>query len=167
MKDFSKASEWYAVVVDEFPTVINENRFKALETICEIYLIGVPDLEDLGARSIQMIEEYPDRPEGYFYRARYQFISKNYQMAKKCLMQVMRLNKGDKSTLWHSRKIYDKRYITSLINNVDVAIERQEIYALQDADPMPLEHVEDGGYMGMANCGPIGNGFGGFGGFAI
>jgi hypothetical protein len=32
---------------------------------------------------------------------------------------------------------------------------------------MPLEHVEDGGYMGMANCGPIGGGFGGFGGFAI
>ena len=167
MKDLGKAAEWYAVVVDEFPTIINENRFKSLETICEIYLMGVPDLEDLGARAIQMIEEYPDRPEGYFYRARYQFITKNYHMAKKCLMQVMRLNGGDKSTLWHNRRIYDRHYITSLINNVDVAIERQEIYDLKTAEPMPLEHVEDGGYMCMANCGPIGGGFGGFGGFAI
>ena len=91
MKDLGKAAEWYAVVVDEFPTVNNENRFKSLETICEIYLIGVPDIEDLGARAMQMIEEYPDRPEGYFYRARYQFITKNYHMAKKCLMQVMRM----------------------------------------------------------------------------
>jgi glycosyltransferase involved in cell wall biosynthesis len=167
MRDLAKAAEWYAVVVDEFPTVVNENRFKSLETICEIHLIGVPDMDDLGARAMQLIEEYPERPEGFFYRARYWYISRDYRMARKCLEQVMRLNARDVTTLWHNRRIYDRNYISSLINNVDVAIERQDIYALRTADPMPLEHVEDGGYMGMANCGPMGGGFGGFGGFAI
>ena len=169
MKDLGKASEWYSVVVDEFPTVLNENRFKALETICEIHLIGVPDLEDLGARAMQMIEEYPDRPEGFFYRARYWYISKNYQMAKKCLLQVMKLNSADKSTLWHSRKIYDKTYITSLLNNLEVAMQRQEIYDLQTAEPMRPEYIEDGGFMGMANCGtgPLGPAYDRFRQFAI
>jgi glycosyltransferase involved in cell wall biosynthesis len=169
LKDLGKAAEWYSVVVDEFPQVLNENRFKSLETICEIYLMGVPDLEELGARAMQMIEEFPDRPEGYFYRARYNFISKNYDLAKKCLLQVNKLNGNDRTTLWHSRKIYDRRYIDSLINNVDVAIERQDIYNLRNAEPMPLEHVDDGGFMGMANCGTgrLGPAYDRFGTFAI
>ena len=165
MKNLELALEWYSIVVDEFPDIKNENRFKSLETICEIHLIGVPDMEDLGDRSMQMIEEYPDRPEGYFYRARFQYISRNFDMAKKCLNQVMRLNASDKSTLWHSKKIYDRNYIASLLNNIDVAIQRDEIYQLQTADAMQPEYIEDGGYMSMANCGPIVPGYDNFGGF--
>lgn len=169
MRDPKKAVEWYEVVVDEFPTVLNENRFKSLETICEIYLMDVPDIEELGARAMQMIEEYPDRPEGYFYRARYWYITKRYDMAKKCLEQVMRLNSAVNTTLWHNRKIYDKTYITSLINNVEVAIERQDIYNLQSTEPMQPEFIEDGGPMSMANCGtgPVGPMYDRYGGFAI
>lgn len=154
MKDLAKAAEWYAVVVDEFPTVVNENRFKSLETICEIQLIGVPEIEELGARSLQMIEEFPDRPEGYFYRARYHYIMRNYPMCQKCFNMVMRLNTGDRGTLWHNRRIYDRGYITSLLDSVEVSIDRMYIDNLRTAEPLPVEHVEDGGYMGMANCGP-------------
>lgn len=162
MKDLEPALEWYSIVVDEFPQAHNENRFKAMSAICEIHLFGVPDMEDLGARSLQMIEEYPDRPEGYFYRARYWYISKDYSMCKKCLTQVMKLNGEDKTTLWHTSKVYDRRYIVSLINNVDVAIQQDEIRQLQSAEPMMPEHIEDGGYMSMANA-PMMGGYGGFG----
>lgn len=143
MKDLGHAYEWYTVAVDEFPEVRTEDRYKSLETICEILTIGRADVEDLGTRSLQMIEEQPQRPEGYFYRARYNYEKHDFVHAIRCLEEIMKLNSTKPPTnLWINPKVYDRKYIESLLNGMERNVRQEKISQLQYADPLVPDHIE-------------------------
>lgn len=158
INDFETAKAWYEVTVDEFPSMLNEERAKSMEALCDIAL-KQEDFVTMGYRSMQMIEELPDRPEGYYYRAKYQYGVGNYKMAAKCLDKLLAVNKVIRpSHMWINPEIYDRHRHIEMYND---AMKRAEYTNMQ---PMMPEHVEmyqagrdySGSMMGN-------NSFGGFG----
>lgn len=108
MNDFFTALDWYTVTVDEFPDYLNEERAKSIEALCDIAL-RENLLDILNDRSLQLINELPDRPEGYYYRAKYQYAVQNYQMVIKSLEKLMQLNSRVRPThMWINPNIYDR-----------------------------------------------------------
>lgn len=137
IRDYRTAGIWYAITVDEFPTERTEERFKALETLCDISIHHV-DWNELGVRSMQMIEERPNRPEGYYYRAKYNYNTSQFRMAKKCLDNVIRLLRtGGKveTNLWLNAQIYDKNHILGLQAELNAALQYAEM------DPIQPEYI--------------------------
>ena len=153
LKDYGHAYEWYSVAVDEFPEEHNEDRLKSMEQICSMIVATRTDLEELGTRSLQLIEEFPTRGEGYYYRARYNFETGNYNLAMKCLEKLMTIKAPKMHNLWLNPKIYDKEEIRSIIFMVKEELQRNESAYLLDADPMQPDTIDAGygygGYDGM------------------
>lgn len=137
VKDMENAYVWYSVVVDEFPNVLNEERFKALETMCDIASMN-HNWEDLGRRSLQLIEEGHNRPEGYYYRAQFNYNMRNYAKAKKCLEQILSIRMPPQTNMWVNKAIYDRKNVESMLHEV----ENRTTYT--DMDPMMPEHIDDG-----------------------
>lgn len=157
LKDYGHAYEWYSIVVDEFPTSNNEERLKSLEQICAMIVATRTDIEELGVRSLQLIEEFPTRGEGYFYRARYNYETGDYAFALKCLDKLMTIKKPKMVLLWLDDRIYDKRYVSSLIFACKEELQRAEMDQYRYADPIQPDFIDDG---------MSGQGYGGYGGYA-
>lgn len=137
IRDYHTAGIWYGITVDAFPTERTEERFKSLETLCDIAIHHV-NWNELALRSMQMIEERPYRPEGYYYRAKYNFNTSQFKMAKKCLDKAVELLKYPVETnLWLNSLIYDKKHIAMLQHELAARLK----YA--DMEPMRPEYVGD------------------------
>lgn len=153
MKDFPRAYEWYVVTADTFPNERNEDRLKALEQICSIIVATKTDLVELGERSLQLIEEFPTRGEGYYYRARYNFEMGEMTFALKCLDKLMTLRPPKQHNLWIDQKIYDKEQLRSLIFSIKEQMQRDMSSQLMTVDPMQPDNVDlaygYGGHDGM------------------
>ena len=120
MNDFATALDWYVITVDEFPEMANEERAKSIESICDIALRD-NKLDILNDRSWQLIAEIPDRPEGYFYRAKYQYAVGNYAMAAKCMRQLLKLNAKVRPThMWINPDIYDRKRHVDMLKEVEL-----------------------------------------------
>ena len=120
MNDFDTAFDWYSITVDEFPEMANEERAKSLESLCDIALKGNM-LEELDDRSSQLIAEIPNRPEGYFYRAKYQYAVANYAMAAKCMRRLLDLNNTVRPThMWINPAIYDRKTHADMLKEVEI-----------------------------------------------
>lgn len=157
INDFETAKEWYSVTVDEFPDMLNEERAKSLEALCDIAL-RQDDLATMGARSIQMIEELPGRPEGYYYRAKYQYAVGDYAMAAKCLEKLLAVNAVIRpSHMWINPEIYDRHRHIEMYNE---AMKRAEY---SNMTPMLPERVEN--YYGGVDYSARVGGFAGLGDF--
>lgn len=136
INDFDTASAWYEVTVDEFPSMLNEERAKSMEALCDIAL-RQNDLVTMGLRSMQMIEELPNRPEGYYYRAKYQYAVGNFLMAAKCLDKLLKVNRVIRpSHMWINPEIYDRHRHIEMYNE---AMKKAEYSNMQ---PMMPERVE-------------------------
>ena len=142
MKDYAHAYEWYSIAVDEFPEEHNEDRLKSLEQICAMIVATKTDLDELGTRSLQLIEEFPTRGEGYYYRARYNFEIGDLQYALKCLDKLMTLKAPKMHNLWLNPKIYDKEEIRSIIFMVKEEMQRDMSSHLMTADPLTPDVVD-------------------------
>lgn len=142
--DYRSAAIWYSITVDEFPEARTEERFKSMEMLCEC-ATKFKFWSELGSRSMQMIEERPDRMEGYYYRAKYQFHMKDYAMTRKCLEKAISLaDKSAVSSLWVNRAIYDRRHLAYLRNELETQIR------ISQTEPMQPEHISTyNGGMGM------------------
>lgn len=153
LKDWAHAYEWYTVAVDMFPEEHNEDRLKSMEQICAMIVMTRTDLEELGTRSLQLIEEFPTRGEGYYYRARYNFETGNYSLALKCLEKLMTIKPPKMHNLWLNMKIYDKEEIRSIMFTVNEELRRSDASSLIDADPLVPDTIDAGygygGYDGM------------------
>ena len=155
LKDWAHAYEWYSIAVDEFPEEHNEDRLKSMEQICAMIVATRTDLNELGSRSLQMIEEFPTRGEGYYYRARYNFEIGDLPYSLKCLDKLMTIGRPKRTNLWLNSKIYDKEEIRSIIFMVKEEMQRNESASLLTADPLQPDRVDYstgygyGGYDGM------------------
>lgn len=160
MNDYGHAFEWYCVTIDMFPDTHNEDRFKAMETICEMIYATKTDLEEMGYRALQMIEERPDMPEGYYYRARYNYEIGDMPFAMKCLEKILTLRKKPSGNLWINREIYDRRNIMNLLTLVREQQVRMEAEQWKYADPIQPEYIGTGYPAYDQGYGPGYNGFG-------
>ena len=150
MKDLPRAYEWYVVTADTFPGEHNEDRLKALEQICAIIVATKTDLAELGERSLQLIEEFPTRGEGYYYRARYNFEMGDMTYALKCLDKLMTLRPPKQHNLWLDQKVYDKEQLRSLIFSIKEQMQRDMSSQLMTADPLQPDNIDAAyGYSGM------------------
>lgn len=149
LKDYAHAYEWYSVAVDEFPEAHNEDRLKSMEQICAMIVATRTDLEELGYRSLQLIEEFPTRGEGYYYRARYNFEIGDLTFALKCLDKLMTLKPPKMHNLWLNNKIYDKEEIRSIIFMIKEEMQRDMSSQLMTADPIQPDIVDAGMPYGM------------------
>lgn len=153
LKDYGHAYEWYSVAIDAFPEQHNEDRLKSMEQICSMIIATRTDLEELGMRSLQLIEEFPTRGEGYYYRGRYNFETGNYNMALKCLDKLLTIKPPRMHNLWLNPKIYDKDEIRSIIFMIKEEMQRDVPSSFIDADPMSPDSIEGefgyGGFDGM------------------
>ena len=141
INDFDTASAWYAVTVDEFPSMLNEERAKSMEALCDIALRR-NDLVTMGFRSMQMIEELPNRPEGYYYRAKYQYAVGNYSMAAKCLDKLLKVNRVIRpSHMWINPEIYDRHRHIEMYNE---AMKKAEYSNMQPMMPERVENYRQG-----------------------
>ena len=141
INDFETASAWYEVTVDEFPSMLNEERAKSMEALCDIALRR-NDLVTMGFRSMQMIEELPNRPEGYYYRAKYQYAVGNYSMAAKCLDKLLKVNRVIRpSHMWINPEIYDRHRHIEMYNE---AMKKAEYSNMQPMMPERVENYRQG-----------------------
>lgn len=141
INDFDTASAWYEVTVDEFPSMLNEERAKSMEALCDIALRR-NDLVTMGFRSMQMIEELPNRPEGYYYRAKYQYAVGNYSMAAKCLDKLLKVNRVIRpSHMWINPEIYDRHRHIEMYNE---AMKKAEYSNMQPMMPERVENYRQG-----------------------
>lgn len=131
INDFEGALEWYKVTVDEFPNKTNEERAKSMEAICDIAL-RFNDMETLGEMTSQFISELPDRPEGFYYRAKYQYNMENYPMAVKSLKRLLDLNKRVRPThMWINPAIYDRKTHMQMLREASVNAEYHNMQPLK------------------------------------
>lgn len=131
INDFEGAMEWYRVTVDEFPTKTNEERAKSMEAICDIAL-RINDMAILDEMSTQMITELPDRPEGFYYRAKFQYAQENYPMAVKNLKRLLDLNGRVRPThMWINPAIYDRETHIKMLKEASVKAEYHDMKPLQ------------------------------------
>lgn len=142
MKDYGHAYEWYSLAVDAFPSEHNEDRLKSLEQICAMIVATRTDLDELGNRSLQLIEEFPTRGEGYYYRARYNYEIGDLQYALKCLDALMTIKEPATHNLWLNHKIYDKEEIRSIIFMVKEEMQRGLSSQLLTVDPLQPDVVD-------------------------
>lgn len=153
LHDYAHAYEWYSVAADEFPEEHNEDRLKSLEQICALIVATRTDLEELGYRSLQLIEEFPTRGEGYYYRARYNYEIGDLTYAMKSLEKLMTLKAPKQHNLWLNPKIYDKDEVRSIIFMVKEELQRNASSQLMDIDPLQPDSIDSaygyGGYDGM------------------
>lgn len=141
INDFETASAWYEVTVDEFPSMLNEERAKSMEALCDIALRR-NDLVTMGFRSMQMIEELPNRPEGYYYRAKYQYAVGNFLMAAKCLDKLLKVNRVIRpSHMWINPEIYDRHRHIEMYNE---AMKKAEYSNMQPMMPERVENYRQG-----------------------
>jgi len=123
MNDFFTAMDWYTVTVDEFPDWLNEERAKSIESICDI-AHREKLLDILDERSLQLITELPDRPEGYYYRAMYQYERQDYRMAVKALERLLQLNAKVRPThMWINPNIYDRHRHLEMLKDAQTKAE--------------------------------------------
>lgn len=132
------AFEWYCVAVDEFPDNFTEERTKSLEMICQMSEIA-HDNHTIGFRSLQLIQECPTRPEGYYWRGRYQYAMGNYSMAEKCLAECMKLNGKATAVTWINPDVYDRKKVSRMLSD---AHHKNTFSAMR---PLRPEHVSDYG----------------------
>lgn len=158
MNDFFTALDWYIVTVDEFPDYLNEERAKSMESICDIALReNMLDLLDV--RSMEMINELPDRPEGYYYRAKYQYARENYKMAAKCIEKVMQLNTHVRPThMWINAEIYDRHQQLEMLKEAQTKAEYSNMTPIAPCIEDASAVTPNGQYVGMMN-----NAYGNFG----
>ena len=155
LKDYAHAYEWYSVAIDEFPEEHNEDRLKSMEQICAMIVATRTDLTELGVRSMQLIEEFPARGEGYYYRARYDFEVGQLDLSLKCLDKLMTIGVPKMHNLWINSRIYDKDEIRSIIFMVKEELQRGVSASLLNAEPLQPDRVDYsvgygyGGYDGM------------------
>ena len=124
-------NKWYRVTVDEFPTKTNEERAKSMEAICDIAL-RINDMAILDEMSTQMITELPDRPEGFYYRAKFQYAQENYPMAVKNLKRLLDLNGRVRPThMWINPAIYDRETHIKMLKEASVKAEYHDMKPLQ------------------------------------
>lgn len=151
INDLFTAIDWYIVAVDEFPDYNNEERYKSLEAICDIALRE--EMYDvLNDRSLQFIKEAPTRPEGYYYRAKYQYAMQNYKMAVKCLEKLLEVNRVVRPThMWINPEIYDRHRHLEMLKEA----ENKSIYSnMQPIAPCIEDYATSmagGQYMGRMN----------------
>ena len=136
MKNVLAALEWYNVAVDEFPDNFTEERVKSLEMICQISETN-RDLETIGRRALQLIQESPTRPEGYYWRGKYQYHKENYSMAEKCMRQCLKLNARPDSVTWINPDIYDRRKIVQMLH------EARDKSTFLGQKPMKPDRIEE------------------------
>ena len=158
MNDFFTALDWYIVTVDEFPDYLNEERAKSMEAICDIALReNILDL--LNVRSLELINELPDRPEGYYYRAKYQYAMQNYPMAVKCLEKLMKLNTKVRPThMWINPEIYDRHQQLEMLKEAQIKSEYSNMKPIAPCIEDAAYALQGGQYVGRMN-----NSFGDFG----
>lgn len=151
MNDFFTALDWYIVTVDEFPDYLNEERAKSMEAICDIALReNLLDLLDV--RSMELITELPDRPEGYYYRAKYQYARQNYQMAVKCLEKLMKLNTRVRPThMWINPEIYDRHQQLEMLKEAQMKAEYSNMKPIAPCIEDASYAMQGGQYVGRMN----------------
>lgn len=150
--DLESALTWYSIAVDEFPDQNNEERWKAMETICDICFTN-REMNDVGLRSLQMIEERPTMPEGYYYRAQYNYSVGDYPKAYKCLDMLMKLNvKPPATNMWYNPKIYDRKAINNMLAEVG---NRAKYANMQPMKPEVVEDLPAGMYSSFGNMRPM------------
>jgi glycosyltransferase involved in cell wall biosynthesis len=138
MKDYANALEWYCVAVDEFPDNFTEERVKSLEMICQISELS-SDMPTIGARAKQLISECPNRPEGYYWRGKYQYAMGNYSMAEKCMRMCLKLNFRPDSVTWINPDIYDRKKIVRMLR------EARDKSTFLGMKPMRPDNIRDYG----------------------
>lgn len=151
MNDFFTALDWYIITVDEFPTFTNEERAKAMEAICDIALReNLLDLLD--ERSMMFINELPDRPEGYYYRAKYQYARQNYPKVVKALEQVMKLNTRVRPThMWINAEIYDRHQQLEMLKEAQLKAEYSNMSPIAPCIEDASVVMPNGQYVGRMN----------------
>ena len=112
--DHNKAIEWFNERIkyctlknDYFP----EERYKSYELMCAS-MMGVistdPDIiSKLDNATKQMIKEFPDRREGYFYKTEYLMLKKDWRGALTMLEKVKSSKKPTNIMLWLNKRMYD------------------------------------------------------------
>lgn len=138
MKQIPLAYEWYCIAVDEFPDNFTEERVKSLEMICQIAELG-HDMMTVGKRSLQLIKECPSRPEGFYWRGKYQYSLQNYSMAEKCLRQCMELNRKPQTVTWINSDIYDRKRIAMMLHDA------KDKSTFMGQKPMKPDRIENWG----------------------
>ncbi len=148
MNDFFTALDWYIITVDEFPDFTNEERAKAMEAICDIALReNLLDLLD--ERSMMFINELPDRPEGYYYRAKYQYARQNYPMVVKAMEQVMKLNTHVRPThMWINAEIYDRHQQLEMLKEAQLKAEYSNMTPIAPCIEDASVAMQNGQYVG-------------------
>ena len=129
-----------------------------MEAICDIALReNLLDL--LNVRSIELINELPDRPEGYYYRAKYQYAMQNYPMAVKCLEKLMKLNTKVRPThMWINPEIYDRHQQLEMLKEAQMKSEYSNMKPIAPCIEDASCALQGGQYVGRMN-----NTFGDFG----
>lgn len=158
MNDFFTALDWYIVTVDEFPSYLNEERAKAMEAICDISL-RENLLDILDDRSLMLINELPDRPEGYYYRAKYQYARQNYVKSVKSLEQLLKLNVRVRPThMWINPDIYDRHQHLEMLKEAQAKAEYSNMTPIAPCIEDASVALVNGHYVGRTS-----NSFGDFG----
>jgi glycosyltransferase involved in cell wall biosynthesis len=148
MNDFFTALDWYTVTVDEFPDSLNEERAKSIEALCDIAL-RENMLDILNDRSMQLINELPDRPEGYYYRAKYQYAMKNYKLAIKSLEKLMQLNVRVRPThMWINPNIYDRHEHLEMLKEAQAKAEYSNMTPIAPCIEDANMALQNGRYVG-------------------
>lgn len=148
MNDFFTALDWYTVTVDEFPDLLNEERAKSIEALCDIAL-RENMLDILNDRSMQLINELPDRPEGYYYRAKYQYAMKNYKLAIKSLEKLMQLNVRVRPThMWINPNIYDRHEHLEMLKEAQAKAEYSNMTPIAPCIEDANMALQNGRYVG-------------------
>lgn len=148
MNDFFTALDWYTVTVDEFPDALNEERAKSIEALCDIAL-RENMLDVLNDRSMQLINELPDRPEGYYYRAKYQYAMKNYKLAIKSLEKLMQLNVRVRPThMWINPNIYDRHEHLEMLKEAQAKAEYSNMTPIAPCIEDANMALQNGRYVG-------------------
>lgn len=129
------AEEWRRIVIDEFPSDRSEERFKTMENTCEAYYTA-KDWESLGELTLDMMNQFPMRAEGFFYRYIYNFNTGRYSLAYKCLYEAG-TKAVPRTAFWLNREIYDR---TGIQRRLDEAREYAEI---RERPPIVPQGISD------------------------
>lgn len=145
------ADEWRRIVIAEFPDDRSEERFRTMENTCEAYYTA-KDWESLGELAIDMMNQFPVRAEGFFYRYIYNFNTGKYSLAYKCLYEASS-RPIPRTAFWLNREIYDKVGIRRRLD------EAREFAEIRERPPMIPQNVS-GSYSYPVVPGPASVGYG-------
>lgn len=128
IKDKKNARLWYEHCLSEFPFWEFEETIVAADfLINEAFAFGKYDKVD--ELTMDMIENAPDRAEGYYYRHIYNLKKNNIELAIKCLSKILELPLPRNSRIGINQKAYNKKECAARIEELlrQVNYDKQKI----------------------------------------